>query len=76
MSFSVIKRNLFWFNDFLHGSTIRRFYDELSLVNHSYERGYAIQQENLKRLLEYARTNSEFYAKNTTGGGVKLLSIL
>ena len=76
MSFSVIKRNLFWLNDFIHGGIIRSFYNELALVNRNYEQGYTIQQESLKRILEHAKTNSEFYAKHTNGGGVKLLTTL
>ena len=72
MSFSVIKRNLFWLNDFIHGGIIRSFYNELALVNRNYEQGYTIQQESLKRILEHAKTNSEFYAKHTNVGGGKI----
>lgn len=46
MSFSFIKRNLFWLNDFIHGGIISSFYNELALVNHNHKTGYTIQQDS------------------------------
>lgn len=56
-----IKRNLYWGNDFLHGKRVRRFYNDLTIVLSSYEKGYPIQQKHLKELLDYVTVNSKYY---------------
>ena len=61
MSFSWVKRSLFWLNDSLHGRPVGQFYEDLKRVNTNYEKGYSIQQEHLKKMLKHAIDNSEFY---------------
>lgn len=60
-----IKRNIYWANDFLHGSRVRYFYKDLERVLSDYDSGYKIQQQHLQELLTHAVAYSPFYA----GGG-------
>lgn len=61
MGFSMVKRWLFWGNDFIHGRKIGVFYDDLKRVNLDYDQGCPIQQQHLSAILEHAVTNSKFY---------------
>jgi len=62
MSFSgLIKRNIYWANDYLHGKKVRRFYEDLEVVLSDYKVGYPIQMKHLSELLDYATKNSMYY---------------
>ena len=64
---AVYLRCRFWLNDFLHGSPIGKPYREIKYIQeHSYEKGLAIREKNLHRLLDHARRHSSFY-KNIAG---------
>lgn len=56
-----IKRNYYWMNDRLHGSRVRKHFDEIGVVLRDISTGKAIQQERLRQLLHHATTCSEFY---------------
>ena len=58
-----VKRNIYWFNDRLHGKKVRRFYEDLEEVLSDKKKGYAIQQKHLRELLDHAASNSPFYSE-------------
>ena len=63
MSFGgLIRRSLYWANDWLHGSPVRRQYDELSKTMNSYYDGKAIQSKKLDRILHYAVKECRYFA--------------
>lgn len=55
------KRNFYWFQDFLHGSKVRKHYNEIKTVMKSVKVGKNIQKKNLSSLLKHATENTEFY---------------
>lgn len=63
MSFDAfLKRELYFFCDFIKGRKVAKHMDSLKVVLNDSVRGGVIQQNNLKRLLNYATTYSSFYS--------------
>lgn len=63
MSFGgFIRRELYWTNDFLHGSPVGKHYREIGRVLSNSEKGVLIQKRALDQLLEYAANNCPFYS--------------
>lgn len=59
-------RNVFWFNDFLHGSPIGRQYREIKYLSEcSYTEGLPFRLEKLRNLLCFVKQTSLFYCKLT-----------
>jgi phenylacetate-CoA ligase len=62
MSFGgFIKRTVFWANDWIHGSKVRRHFNEIKLTLKNYDEGIVIQKRNLVNILNHATTFTEFY---------------
>lgn len=52
----------YWINDWLHGSPIRKSYNEIKYISeHSFEEGLSIREDKLKSLLRHASANTVFY---------------
>lgn len=56
-----LKRNQYWINDILHGSKVRKHYNEMKTVLGNAETGRRIRERRLGELLNYASRYSEFY---------------
>lgn len=54
----------FWILDFLHGSPIRKQYNDVKyFAEHSEEETRRLKEKKLQELLQYAQKNSPFYSK-------------
>lgn len=56
-----VKRNIYWFNDYIHGQKVRIFYKDLHNVLSDAKTGRKIQYKHLKKLLKHATANTSFY---------------
>lgn len=56
-----IKRNYYWMNDRLHGSKVRKNFDEIGIVLSDIHTGKVIQQKRLSELLAHATAYSDFF---------------
>ena len=57
-------RNIFWINDFLGGSLIRKQYREIKFLNEiSYQEALPYRLKKLHKLLSYVHVNSPYYQK-------------
>ncbi|MGW9686002.1 hypothetical protein [Flagellimonas sp. 2504JD1-5] len=67
--FKLIRKNLFWFNDFLSGSPIRKHYLEIKDVIENYEsdKSKELRRSSLESLLSHAKTTVPFYMTNVDG---------
>ena len=55
-------RTKFWIQDYLKGSPIGKPYREIKFIQeHSYSEGFAIREDALHRLMDFARENTSFY---------------
>lgn len=60
---AIYLRSRFWFLDFLHGSPIRKQYNDVKyFAEHSEEEARSRKQTKLQQLLRYAQANSVFYS--------------
>lgn len=67
-------RSRFWIKDFFEGSPIGKPYQEIKyIMEHSYADGLPIREKALVRLLDYYRTNSEYYQQILIGEGKNTL---
>lgn len=57
----AVRRTLYWTNDRIHGSKVRKHFDEIGTVLADYERGSVIQRKRLEELLEHFTSYSEYY---------------
>lgn len=55
------KRNIYWIQDFLHGSRVGKHYREIKTIMKSAETGKRIQRDRLNDLLKHAVENTVFY---------------
>lgn len=55
------KRNIYWIQDFLHGSRVGKHYREIKTIMKSAETGKKIQSDRLNDLLKHAIENTVFY---------------
>lgn len=62
ISLSLIKRSIFWLSDVLHGGVIIKYYSLIRKTLKSKDKGLIIQQNALNSILDYATSNSSFYA--------------
>lgn len=61
---SIFLRSIFWMNDFLKGSPIRKPYSEIKWIcEHDEEATRKLRSRKLNEILEYACSNTTFYAQ-------------
>ncbi|MEM8937781.1 MAG: hypothetical protein AAGC64_00370 [Bacteroidota bacterium] len=67
--FKILRKQLFWTNDFFNGSQIAKHYKEIKFVleNHRTEKSQQIRSKHLKEVLSHASENVPFYKKNVKG---------
>ena len=58
-----IRRYGFWTLDFVKGSSIRKHYTEIKNINDGGNKFEKLEKEHLRKLLDYAVNNTEFYKK-------------
>lgn len=57
----LVLRNAYWLNDFMHGSPIRKHYDDIKCIQEDFSKGMTLKKKYLQNILEYAVTYSSFY---------------
>ena len=63
-----IRRNLYWANDFFHGSPVRSQYIDMDNILTDKERGEEKTGIYLKKLLAHAAENTDFYKGRSVSG--------
>ena len=57
----LLRRTLYWTNDYFHGSPVGKHYREIKYVMNNHNDGIYKQRESLDNLLSYAVENCQFY---------------
>ena len=58
---SILLRNSYWFNDWLHGSPIRKQYLDIKRIQENHTEGERLRKQHLYNILSHAVANSAYY---------------
>jgi phenylacetate-CoA ligase len=64
----LIRRNSYWITDFLHGSPIRKHYNDINRILNNPIAGITLQKQHLHNLVNYVVKNSKYYSNFENNG--------